>query len=168
MSSTYINQSRTEKRGTFLLLPVQCSGPLVPLTGRDSVTRRALRPTHRPDVSLNRSHLGRGRLDIANLYPVVPMWLRAAYSEATPIIVRNTAVVVRFPGGNSSGHSMGFSAQLVPCCRTKTFADGRTDKAYWLLIYTEPGTGRWCEEFFRRKIEAEAAQMALYARWSNW
>lgn len=128
----------------------------------------AMRPPHRPGVSLNCSHLGQRRPDMTVLCPAVPMRLRAAYSGVTAIIVRNMDVVVRLHGDRSREHSMGFSAQLVPCCRTKTFADGSTDKAYWLLIYTEPGTGRWREEFFRRKVEAEAAQMALYAKWSTW
>ena len=126
------------------------------------------RPPHRPCGSQTRPRPGLRQVRMPLWRLAVPMWLRVAYSGTVAIIVRNMGGVVPFRGECNRGRVMSFSAELVPCCRTMTLPDGRTEKVYWLLIYTDPKTGRWCEEFFRRKIEAEAARRDLMDRWGGW
>jgi hypothetical protein len=125
------------------------------------------RPPHRPCASPTRSGPGLRRVNIPAWQLAVPMWLRVACSGCRSIIVQNMVGVVEFRGGCNRGREMSFSAELVPCCRTRSLPGGGMEKAWWLLIYTDPSTGTWREEFFRRKVDAEAAQKALYVNWSR-
>lgn len=144
--------------------------PLLVLTSQPSITvvtpwLTLRRPPHRPCGGLSRFHRGRRRVGGSQKPTAVAMWLRVASSGCSRKIVPPISRVFPFNGVHDAEPLMSLSSQLVPCCRTLTLPDGRTEKAYWLLIYTEPSTGTWREEFFRRKVDAEAAQQALHAKW---
>lgn len=152
--------------GKSLPLPFASRPELRCSVGHDAVTMERLsRPPHRPCMSRIRSQPSLGRVDLPVRHTAVPMWFRVAYSGPLGIIVRNTSGVILFWGNRSDEPRMSFSAELVPCCRTRTLPDGTQEKFYWLLIYTDPSTCTWREEFFRRKYEAEAAQKALWDKW---
>jgi hypothetical protein len=134
------------------------------ITGPDRIAR----PPHRPCVSPSRARTSPRRVTLLGRRNLDTPRFHAAWLPTGKIIVRNIFGVIPFRCGDCCEMPMSFSVELVPCCRTRTLPDGTQDKFYWLLIYTDPSTCTWREEFFRRKVEAETARKALWDKWGPW
>ncbi len=63
---------------------------------------------------------------------------------------------------------MGISTTLIRCRRTKLLPSGDKMIARWLLVYMDPETHEWREEFYAWKGEADAAQAVLRDKWGVW
>lgn len=122
------------------------------------------RPSHRPTGSPIRRSCRGARVRNRQRMVWAPLRFRVAYCARILKIAPNTAAVIPFFLRPSRMRQMGISSEIVRCMGRGAWHSGFGVNMRWLLIYTDPETGRWFEQNFRTKAEAVAAQDALCER----